>query len=239
GVNARATKPRPVTPTSAAPRTYRPQVTGPLNFTNPALRRAALNLSPADGATIGALRAFVAAESPTSATAINNRIDPRFNAVTQVQSIGTSNYNALQLEALGKFKDLSFNANYTWSHSIDDVSDVLGVLVNDSATVASPNQPLSFNRANSQFDLRQRLNLSYSYQIPFARGIGNGFLKRVLDGWTLSNIFSTQTGFPVTLLAGSIRVRNTTTGATQTVADSQLLGAGVTWMNGDATQVKP
>jgi hypothetical protein len=111
--------------------------------------------------------------------------------------------------------------------------------VNDSATVASPNRPLSFNRANSQFDLRQRMNLSYSYAIPFGRNLSNGIMKKALDGWTISNIFSTQTGFPTTLFAGSIRVLNTTTGRVQTVADSQLLGAGITWVNGNATAVRP
>lgn len=239
GVEYQAMKRLTLKATYVGTRSDRLQVTEPLNFTNPALRPAPLTSSSADGATLGAIRSFVAGESPTSATSTNNRIDPRFNAVTQVQSIGNSNYNALQLEALGKFKDLTFNANYTWSHSIDDVSDVLGVLVNDSAIIASPNQPLSVQRANSQFDLRHRLNLSYAYSLPFARNLGNGFMKRVLDGWTMSGIFSTQTGFPATIFAGSIRVLNTTTNKIQTVSDSQLLGAGITWANGDATQFHP
>jgi len=98
---------------------------------------------------------------------------------------------------------------------------------------------LSFQRSNSQFDLRHRLNLSYAYSLPFARNMGNGLVKRVLDGWTMSGIFSTQTGFPASIFAGSIRVLNTTTGKIQTVSDSQLLGAGITYANGDATQVKP
>jgi len=42
----------------------------------------------------------------------NNLIDPRFDNVTQVQNIGTSSYNALQLEAVRRFKNgLTFNAN--------------------------------------------------------------------------------------------------------------------------------
>ncbi len=215
------------------------QVSVPLNFTDPSLRPAPLLTFATDGATLASYRGFVARENG-NATTPSNRIDPRFNGVTQVQSVGTSSYNALEVEGLGKFGQwLSFNANYTWGHSIDDVSDVLGVLVNDSATVASPNQPLSFNRANSQFDLRQRMNLSYTYQIPFARSLSNSIVKRVLDGWSTSGIFSTQTGFPVTLFAGSIQVLNTTTNKIQTVSDSQLLGAGTTWVNGDATKVHP
>src|SRR6266700_321230 len=205
------------------------QVTTPLNFTDPALRPAPATDAADQAARIAQFKSFVSAESPSSATATNNRIDPRFNTVTQVQSIGTSNYNALQLEALGKFKDLTFNANYTWSHSIDDVSDVLNVLVNDSPAIASPNQPLSFNRANSQFDLRQRFNLSYAYNVPFARNMSSGTMKRIFDGWTLSGVFSTQTGFPATIFAGSIAG----------VGDVQLLGAGTAWANGNATTFQP
>jgi len=94
--------------------------------------------------------------------------------VTQVQGIGTSSYNALQFEALGKFKDLTFNANYTWGHSIDDVSRR-----SCSAYERFGNHRQSNPGAFSQprelaFDLRHRLNLSYSYQIPFARGMSNG-----------------------------------------------------------------
>src|SRR5260370_31500268 len=161
------------------------QVTMPLNFTNPALRPPPLTSNQQPNAVLSAYRAFVSGETGNAALA-NNRIDPRFNTVTQAQSIGTSRYNALQFEALGKFGQwLTFNANYTWGHSIDDVSDVLGVLVTDSATVANPTLPLSANRANSQFDLRQRLNLSYTYRIPFARNLSNGLVKRALACWSM------------------------------------------------------
>ena len=86
-----------------------------------------------------------------------------------MQSIGTSSFNSVQFEAIKKFgHGLSFDANYTWGHSIDDTSDVLGVLVNDTATVADPTKPIEANRANSAFDIRQRFVLSYVYEIPFA-----------------------------------------------------------------------
>ena len=248
GVEYQVTKALTVKTSYVGTKNDRLQVTMPLNFTNPALRPAAAT-SVADEETparLAAFRTFIAGENGSAAVG-NNRIDPRFNTVTQVQGIGTSSYNALQFEALGKFKDLTFNANYTWGHSIDDVSDVLAVLTNDSATIANPTQALSANRANSQFDLRHRLNLSYSYQIPFARGMSNGLMKRVFDGWSMSGIFSTQTGFPTTLLAGGIRVRDLTdpncatpTGCRLlTVTDPFLLGAGLAWMNGDATLVHP
>ena len=206
------------------------QVTMPLNFTNAALRPAAPTSAADQAARHAQFVNFFRAETGSATGAPNDRIDPRFNTVTQVQSIGTSSYNALELEGIGKFGNwLTFNANYTYGHSIDDVSDVLGVLVNDTSTIANPNLPLSANRGNSQFDLRQRFVLNYVYQIPFAHHMSNGFARRVLDGWNLSGIFSAQSGLPVTLLAGTIAG----------ISDPLLLGGGTAWVNGDATQLHP
>jgi len=206
------------------------QVTMPLNFTQAALRPAAPTSLADQTARLSQFTNFFRGETGSATGAANNRIDPRFNTVTQVQSIGTSNYNAVQFEAIGKFGSwLTFNANYTYGHSIDDVSDVLGVLVNDSATIASPNQPLSANRANSQFDLRQRFVMNYVYQVPFARGMSNGILKRILDGWSTSGIYSAQSGLPTTILAGTIAG----------ISDPLLIGGGLAWANGDATQLHP
>ncbi|HEY6308277.1 MAG TPA: carboxypeptidase-like regulatory domain-containing protein [Candidatus Angelobacter sp.] len=206
------------------------QVTMPLNLTNPLLRPApATSLADQLARTL-AFKTFIAGETGNAGLAAINRIDPRFNTVTQVQSIGTSSYNSLQLEAIGRYGSwLTFNANYTYGHSIDTVSDSLGVLVNDSATIANPTQPLSANRANSEFDLRQRFVANYVYQIPFARNLSNHAFRRVLDGWSITNIFSTQTGFPVTLLAGSL----------PGFSDPLLLGGGLLLANGNALTLQP
>ncbi len=219
------------------------QVTMPLNLTQPGLRPPPATSLLDEEMRRTAFRNFVGAETG-GATSGNNRIDPRFNTVTQVQSIGTSNYHSLQLEAIGKFGSwLNFNANYTYGHSIDDVSDVLNVLVNDTPNIVNPTRPLSAQRANSQFDLRQRFVLNYVYQIPFARNMSNGFVKRVLDGWSTSGIFSTQTGFPTTLFSGAIVVPDITdpTNAkkNKSVTDPLLLGTTTNWVNGDATQLHP
>jgi Carboxypeptidase regulatory-like domain len=206
------------------------QVTMPLNLTNATLRPAPATSAADQAARLSLFRAFIAGETGNAGVGSNSRIDPRFNTVTQVQSIGTSNYNSLQVEAIGRFgKWLSFDANYTYGHSIDDVSDVLGVLVNDSATIANPTQPLSANRANSEFDLRQRFVSNWVYQIPFARNISNHAFRRVLDGWSVNGIFSTQTGLPTTLLAGAI----------PGISDPLLLGGGLLWANGNALSLQP
>lgn len=165
----------------------------------------------------------------------NNLIDPRFDGVTQVKSIGTSSYHALQLEAVRRFRSgLTFNANYTWAHTLDDISDALGVLINDSALPLDASKPLSFQRANSQFDIRNRFVLSYDYEVPFTKGF-HGWKKYLLDGWSQSSIFSKQSGLPATVFAGPVLgindllLNGTNNGGT----------SPNTALNGDATQLHP
>ena len=146
-----------------------------------------------------------------------------------------SSYNSLQVEGIRRFKNgLTFNANYTWSHSIDDISDALGVLVNDSALPLDASKPLSFNRSNSQFDLRNRFVLSYNYELPFGNH-SSGWKKYLLAGWSQSGIFSTQSGFPVTVFAAPIA------GISDLLLNGTNNGSSAvnTAVNGNATQLHP
>ena len=161
--------------------------------------------------------------------------DPRFDNVTQVQSIGSSSYNSLQVEAIRRFKNgLTFNANYTWAHSLDDISDALGVLINDSAEPLDASKPISFNRANSQFDIRNRVVLSYNYDIPFGNGF-HGWKKYLFGGWSQSGIFSSQSGLPTTVFAAPIA------GISDLLLNGTNNGntAVNTAVDGDATQLHP
>jgi outer membrane receptor protein involved in Fe transport len=137
-----------------------------------------------------------------SATRYSNRIDPRYNAIVLVDSSANSNYHAAQFEVQKRFsRGYMFNANYTFGKSIDDGSDVLGVLINDS-----PNQqdPLNNrdNRAPSQFDLRHRFVITHQWELPWGKGSSNWFVRSILAGWSFAGITSFRSGFPVTLDAG-------------------------------------
>jgi len=183
------------------------QVSQPINLVNPAnIPAAPTSLADQTARQIQFIDAALSevGNNPITPNGLNNLIDPRFDSVTQVQSTGTSSYNSLQVEGIRRFKNgLTFQANYTWAHTIDDISDALGVLVNDSALPLDAAKPISFQRANSEFDIRNRFVLSYTYEIPFAKGF-HGWKKYVLDGWSQSGIFSTQSGLPASILAAPI-----------------------------------
>ena len=142
-----------------------------------------------------------------AATRPSNRIDPRYNAVGYVESSANSNFHSFQFEVERRFSNMFLNANYTFGKSIDDGSDVLGVLINDSPNQQDPRNNRN-NRAPSQFDLRQRFVVTYDWQIPWGKSSTAWFVKSILAGWGFSGITAIRSGFPVTLDAGPRRGLN-------------------------------
>jgi hypothetical protein len=211
------------------------QVTVPINLVKPAdIPAAPTSLADQNARIAQFTNAFNnqigGAFGPT-----NNLADPRFDNVNQVKSVGSSSYNSLQLEAIRRSRSgLTLDANYTWSHSLDDISDALGVLINDSAGILDASKPLSFNRSNSQFDIRNRFALSYNYEPPFTKHF-HGIKRYLLDGWSQSGIVTAQSGLPATVFAAPIAgisdllLNGTNTGNT----------AVNTALNGDATKLNP
>ncbi|HXJ05579.1 MAG TPA: carboxypeptidase regulatory-like domain-containing protein [Candidatus Acidoferrum sp.] len=189
----------------------------PINLVKPAVVPAPATDTTDEANRLAAFRGvFVGETGSATGSVVNNRFDPRFNAVTQVQSAGSSIYHSLQVDVIKRLSHgLQFQAAYTYGHSIDDTSDVLGVLVNDSANVQNP-RDISNNRGNSQFDLRHRLVLSHLWEIPFAKDT-TGFKKKALDGWGFSGVWSIQSGFKSNIFSGSRRG----------ISDILLAGGGV------------
>lgn len=172
----------------------------PLNFTRPGLVVPATSLAD-EQARLAGYRAINAGLNapPTGQT---NRIDPRFTAVTLNESSANSSFHSFQAYLARSFRSgLGFTAAYTWSKSIDDISDVLGVLAADSPAQQNPFDNRD-NRAVSAFDVPHRLVVTHTYDLPkFANS--NGFVKNVAGGWNLSGIFQTQSGYPVNLTSGA------------------------------------
>ena len=141
--------------------------------------------------------------SNTAFTTPSNRIDPRFNRVSVVGSSANSSYNSLQLYAERRFADwYAFTVAYTWSKSIDDASDALGVLANDTPNQQDPLHNRN-NRSVSQFDVPRRIAITHDFVSSF-KGIKNGMARYVVNGWEFSGIFQAQTGLPVNLFAGTV-----------------------------------
>jgi len=111
----------------------------------------------------------------------------------------SSIYHALQTKVTKRLSHgLMLQAAYTWAHAIDDSSDPL--------TPATGNQgfprnslDLAAERGNSDFDVRQRLVLNYSWALPFGRGrayLAEGFAGKIFEGWEVAGITTLSGGLP-------------------------------------------
>jgi hypothetical protein len=116
-----------------------------------------------------------------------------------------SNYNALQLSAkkqMGAIPRLGgtsvlLNANYTYSHSIDNGSTwhsgattANGGAAGEGYTTDQTDPGL--DRGNSIYDIRQRLVMNYVIQLP-GQNL-KGAMGAVLGGWSYNGIWAFQTG---------------------------------------------
>ncbi|HEY8228695.1 MAG TPA: TonB-dependent receptor [Pyrinomonadaceae bacterium] len=130
------------------------------------------------------------------------RPNPRFDDIDLLESRGNSNYNALQARFQQRLsRGLSALASYTWSKSIDDASNFF-------SSAGDPNFPqnsynVSAERGRSNFDVRHRLSVSYSYLLPFGRNrqflSHSGWVTTVLTGWETFGIVTLQSGRPFTV----------------------------------------
>ncbi len=108
---------------------------------------------------------------------------------------GNSSYNALQVKLEREFgSGLTFMNSYTWSKSLDTVSDANAVLGPPSYVY---NMNLSYGP--SDFDITHVNTTSLIYPLPFGRDMkfganANGMINYVIGGWQASGIISLRSG---------------------------------------------
>lgn len=118
-----------------------------------------------------------------------------YSDVNAQLSDGNSSYNAMNLEMKKRFSNnFQFLANYTWSHSIDDSSDL--------QTLLKPQNNLNFRaeKSDSLFDQRHRFVFSGIMSAPDSYRTAGGF-KGFLHGFTFSPIIEISSGRPFNIIA--------------------------------------
>ena len=124
------------------------------------------------------------------------------------RSIGTGNYNSLQLSANQRMTDgLQFIISYTWSKATDNGAS--GFLASENgpggggAGIQDYYHP-SANVGASAFNVPQFLSTALIYQLPFGSGrryLRSGPASWVAGGWQTNSIFSIRSGQPFSILA--------------------------------------
>jgi hypothetical protein len=119
--------------------------------------------------------------------------------VDQFESGGTSSYHGLLLHVEKRLsRGVSFNANYTWSHCIGDIT--IGSLVGGTGGTYSDRNDRRRDRGNCQtgtldgtqaLDRRHNLNFSAVFQTPRFQ---NQAVRMAATGWTLATSYRILSG---------------------------------------------
>ncbi len=118
-----------------------------------------------------------------------------FGDISAQLSDGNSFYNAMNLEVKKRFSsNMQFLASYTWSHSIDDSSDL--------QTLLKPQDNRNFRaeKSDSLFDQRHRFVFSSVMGTPDTWKSAGGF-RGFLHGFTFAPIVEIGTGRPFNIIA--------------------------------------
>jgi Carboxypeptidase regulatory-like domain len=156
---------------------------------------------------------------------LEDRLQPNRGDITEVANSAISTYDSLQASLTTRTLhtrlggSYSMTAAYTWSHTIDNASEIFGPGVQfiQGSYVESLQSPetqatveaitpfpqnsadLRAEKGNSAFDRRHRLGVSFLWGLPSP---GERSLHVVFGGWTLAGIGTLQSGQPFTPLNG-------------------------------------
>jgi hypothetical protein len=174
-------------------------------------------MNPVTGAG-SAVREF----SVVNGTTVTNR----FAEIDTKTSGGNDNFNALQILLNRRFSHgLTLGSQYQWSHSIGNSNG------SKDARTSSNNFSFTSEHGDNISDVRQSLNFSALYELPYGTGrtygtTANSFAKAILGGWQLGSLFNTRSGLPVDVEISrpDIVYRNNTSGA---ITSGPVMAGGV------------
>lgn len=135
----------------------------------------------------------------------------QYSALYSWRTIGTSNYNALQVTLHKRFSEgLQGDFNYTWSKSMDWTSQTERIPTsggNNGAQIMNTWQPNQLY-GPSDFDARHQINANWVFDLPFGRqrkfaSNMNPWLNTLIGGWQLNGLFRWTSGLPWTVDEGS------------------------------------
>ncbi len=131
------------------------------------------------------------------------RANPALGPAWAWFSVGTSSYNALQVDLNHRMShNLQLRGVYTWSKSLDDGDSLNATAAgNAPGLVANPFDGKA-DWGPATYDVRNVAVVDGSYQLPFGPQQpylnGSSFTAKLAAGWTADTIVTLQSGFPFT-----------------------------------------
>jgi len=134
------------------------------------------------------------------------RPNQQYSNINMRGSLGSSAYDSLNVKFQTQnlyHSGLTLVANYTWAHSLDDISSTFSEdIQGGSGYIGSLGYTNVLNPkldwGSSDFDIRHRVVISPIWETPWFKE-GAGWQRQVLGGWTISSIFTAHTGIPFSI----------------------------------------
>lgn len=158
------------------------------------------------------------------------RLYKNMSNITEADMGGNTGFNSLQFSLQASFAHrVDIHANYVWSKALDNLP--YGAKVTGPSSGQPYAMPIyttnykALDKGPSDIDHRQRFVVSYVWTLPTPAA--NRMIKELTGGWQTTGIVQTQTGDPLTVLAGNDQSQ-TGLGRDrgQTVASQSVYGSG-------------
>lgn len=141
----------------------------------------------------------------TQATCTNDsqRLNLQYNAINYRTNGGDSYHHSLNARAqINNVHQtgLTLTANYTWSHTIDNLSATFGASDENNSNTLGFLDPFNpgLDRGDADFDVRHRVVVGALWTVPFAKNT-HGVFKQIFDGWEAAPVINARTGYPFTI----------------------------------------
>jgi hypothetical protein len=141
-------------------------------------------------------------------------LNPQFGSSLFMTNKGYSNYNGLLVTLHKKMSQgLVYDVNYTWSHSLDNISapanEAFGS--NGAGGIMCDAINIGVCYGNSDFDVTHSISADGVYELPIGRGktFGGGMsraLDEVIGGWSISGLASWRTGLAFQTVANAFPI---------------------------------
>jgi hypothetical protein len=140
--------------------------------------------------------------NPTAPGYANGNVNCNFSNVITYANSASSNYNGLQSQLrIGNWRGLSATGSYTWSHAIDNTSEVYSTIAggNTVSWAQNPFQTGGPERANSGTDFPNVVAVEIVYAIPAYKS-QQGLKGHLLGGWEVNTTYRYTSGQPFTVV---------------------------------------
>jgi hypothetical protein len=161
---------------------------------------------PATYPNVPTLGALAGAPVPAGAFYVptTTRANPTIANTWTWFSLGTSNYNALQVDVNRRFSHgLSLRGVYTWSKALDDGDSLNSTAAPNAPGLVSNPFDLHADYGLATYDVRHIGVINAVYTLPFGKGQAfanslEGWSNALVSGWSVNSIVTIQSGFPFT-----------------------------------------